>query len=71
MTLRGSVSCVGQTIAVEEKGSVGVDIRFFAASLDCFYWSFSEVKTRLLLVLLQYTGLSYLPLAVIQNTVPT
>ncbi len=27
-------------------------------SLDCLYFFFSEVKTRLLLVLLQYTGLS-------------
>lgn len=61
MTLWGWLYSIGHTVADDERGSWGVTVRLFAVSLYClylFFLFFSEVKTRLLLVLLQYTGLS-------------
>lgn len=67
MTLSGWVYGIGHTTAVREKSSLGVGSSLphcFAFILSFF---FPEVKTRLLLVLLQYTGSSYSPPAVIQQ----
>lgn len=66
MTLSGWVYGIGHTTAIWEKSSLGV-----GSSLPhCFafiLFVFPEVKTRLLLVLLQYTGLSHSPPALIQQ----
>lgn len=66
MTLSSWVYGIGHTTAIWEKSSLGV-----GSSLPhCFafiLFFFPEVKTRLLLVLLQYTGLSHSPPALIQQ----
>lgn len=69
MTLRGWVYSIGHTTAVEEERLFGswYKVVHCLTGLLLFVF-FPEVKTRLLLVLLQYTGLSHSPLAEIQNT---